>query len=55
MQVYFPKEMTAADLLPRLAGKNVVVAGGLHKAIKGQSSLTWSKIIKADRSYNPGL
>lgn len=54
MQVYFPKEMTAADLLPRLAGKNVVVAGGLHKAIKGQS-LTWSKIIKVDRSYNPGL
>jgi hypothetical protein len=36
-QVYFPKGMTAADLLPRLASKNVVIAGGLHAAIKGQS------------------
>lgn len=34
-QVYFPKGMAAGDLLPRLASKNVVIAGGLHAAIKG--------------------
>ncbi|KAF8998567.1 PLP-dependent transferase [Cyathus striatus] len=32
--VYFPDGIGAADLLPRLAKKDVVVAGGLHKDIK---------------------
>ncbi|KAF8582723.1 PLP-dependent transferase [Ramaria rubella] len=32
--VYYPDGISAGDLLPRLAGKNVVVAGGLHTAIK---------------------
>jgi len=32
--VYFPEGVTAADLLPKLAKKDVVIAGGLHKDIK---------------------
>jgi alanine-glyoxylate transaminase / serine-glyoxylate transaminase / serine-pyruvate transaminase len=33
--LYYPPGVTAADLLPRLAKKGVVVAGGLHVDIKG--------------------
>ncbi len=36
VQLYFPEGLTASDLLPKLAKRNVVVAGGLHAAIKGQ-------------------
>jgi len=32
--LYFPAGVTAADLLPRLVKKGVVVAGGLHVDIK---------------------
>ncbi|PFH51051.1 hypothetical protein AMATHDRAFT_47441 [Amanita thiersii Skay4041] len=32
--VYFPEGVTAADLLPRMASRGVVIAGGLHKDIK---------------------
>ncbi|KAJ8694847.1 hypothetical protein PTI98_007487 [Pleurotus ostreatus] len=32
--VYYPEGMGASDILPRLAEKGVVVAGGLHKNIK---------------------
>jgi len=32
--LYFPDGMGAADLLPRLVQKDVVVAGGLHTSIK---------------------
>ena len=31
--VYYPESLTAADLLPRLTQKGIVVAGGLHKEI----------------------
>ncbi|KAK1923991.1 putative alanine-glyoxylate transaminase [Papiliotrema laurentii] len=31
--VKFPKGLTAADIVPKLAEKDIVVAGGLHKAI----------------------
>lgn len=34
-QLYYPEGVTASDLLPRLAKKGVVVAGGLHRDIKG--------------------
>lgn len=34
--VYYPEGMGASDILPRLAEKGVVVAGGLHKNIKGK-------------------
>ncbi|KAJ7224479.1 PLP-dependent transferase [Mycena pura] len=32
--LYFPDGMTAADLIPKLSAKNIVVAGGLHTEIK---------------------
>lgn len=32
--LYFPEGLTASDILPRLAKRGVVVAGGLHTAIK---------------------
>ncbi|KAF9523065.1 pyridoxal phosphate-dependent transferase [Crepidotus variabilis] len=32
--IYFPPNVTAADLLPRLVKKGVVIAGGLHVDIK---------------------
>lgn len=31
--VYYPDTMAAADLLPKITGKGVVIAGGLHKEI----------------------
>jgi len=31
--VRYPKGITAADIVPKLAEKDIVVAGGLHKAI----------------------
>ncbi|KAF9963008.1 Dynamin-like GTPase that mediates homotypic ER fusion [Modicella reniformis] len=34
--VYYPKDVTAMDLLPRLAARNVVAAGGLHVEIATQ-------------------
>jgi len=34
--LYFPPGVTAAELLPRLVKKGVVVAGGLHVDIKDQ-------------------
>ena len=37
--LYYPPGVTAADLLPRLAKKGVVAAGGLHVDIKGILSL----------------
>jgi alanine-glyoxylate transaminase / serine-glyoxylate transaminase / serine-pyruvate transaminase len=37
LQLYFPDGIGAADLLPRLSQKGVVVAGGLHTSIKGAS------------------
>jgi alanine-glyoxylate transaminase/serine-glyoxylate transaminase/serine-pyruvate transaminase len=33
--LYFPDGITASDLLPRLAAREVIVAGGLHSAIRG--------------------
>ncbi|TDL23675.1 PLP-dependent transferase [Rickenella mellea] len=32
--LYFPDGLTASDILPRLVEKNIVVAGGLHAAIR---------------------
>lgn len=37
--LYFPPGVTAADLLPKLVKKGVVVAGGLHVDIKGISPI----------------
>lgn len=37
--LYFPQGVTAAELLPRLVKKGVVVAGGLHVDIKGMSPI----------------
>jgi alanine-glyoxylate transaminase/serine-glyoxylate transaminase/serine-pyruvate transaminase len=34
-QMYFPENIGAADLLPRLSKRGVIVAGGLHTSIKG--------------------
>lgn len=34
--LYFPRNVTAGDLIPRLLKRGVVVAGGLHVEIKGQ-------------------
>lgn len=34
-QLYYPEGVTASDLIPRLAKRGVVVAGGVHKDIKG--------------------
>ena len=34
--VYFPKGVTASDLLPKLVKNNIVIAGGLHKEIRGE-------------------
>jgi len=34
--LYFPPGVSASDLLPRLVGKGIVIAGGLHKDIKGE-------------------
>jgi len=36
--------MGAADLLPRLAKRGVVCAGGLHTAIKGTYPSTYSSV-----------
>ena len=36
--LYFPPNVTAGDLLPRMLKRGVVVAGGLHVDIKGQLS-----------------
>ena len=33
---YLPDGMTAADLLPKLAARGVVLAGGLHREIEGK-------------------
>ena len=35
IQLYFPDGLGASDILPRLGKMDVVVAGGLHKEIKG--------------------
>ena len=35
LQIYLPYGVSAGDLLPYLASKNVVAAGGLHALIKG--------------------
>ncbi|THG93694.1 hypothetical protein EW145_g8306, partial [Phellinidium pouzarii] len=32
--IYYPEGLAASDILPRLAGKGIVVAGGLHKDCK---------------------
>jgi len=34
--LYFPPNITAGDLIPRLLKKGVIIAGGLHVDIKGQ-------------------
>lgn len=34
--LYFPPNVTAGDLIPRLREKGIVVAGGLHRDIQGQ-------------------
>jgi alanine-glyoxylate transaminase/serine-glyoxylate transaminase/serine-pyruvate transaminase len=34
--VRFPKGIVAADIVPKLAEKGIVVAGGLHKAIASE-------------------
>jgi len=36
--VYFPDGVTAAAVIPELLKQNIVVAGGLHKDIKGKLS-----------------
>lgn len=33
--VYFPEGVTAADVVPQLGKQDIVIAGGLHKDIKG--------------------
>lgn len=35
-QLYYPEGLVASDILPRLVKKQIVVAGGLHKEIKGK-------------------
>lgn len=35
VQLYYPEGLSASDILPRLGKRNVIVAGGLHHAIKG--------------------
>jgi len=32
--IYYPEGLSAGDILPRLANKDIVVAGGLHTQIK---------------------
>ena len=35
-QIYYPEGLGAADIIPRLSQRGVVVAGGLHTEIKGK-------------------
>jgi hypothetical protein len=37
--LYFPPNVTAGDVIPRLLKKGVVIAGGLHADIKGHHSI----------------
>jgi len=34
--LYYPPNVAAGDLIPRLLKKGVVIAGGLHVDMKGQ-------------------
>jgi alanine-glyoxylate transaminase/serine-glyoxylate transaminase/serine-pyruvate transaminase len=36
LQLYFPEGVIAAQVLPRLLNEGLVVAGGLHKDIRGR-------------------
>lgn len=38
--LYFPEGVGAADLLPRLGKRGIIVAGGLLAGIKGTTSMT---------------
>jgi hypothetical protein len=38
-QFYFPSGLSAPDVLPRLVKKDIVIAAGLHKDIKGTHML----------------
>ena len=40
-QLYFPEGIVASDIVPRLLKKDVVVAGGIHSAIKGLLRMIW--------------
>jgi alanine-glyoxylate transaminase/serine-glyoxylate transaminase/serine-pyruvate transaminase len=40
--LYYPDGWAASDILPRLGAKGVIVAGGLHKEIKGSYCLCFS-------------
>lgn len=40
--VYFPEGVTAADVIPELGKQGIIVAGGLHKDIKGLYALCQS-------------
>lgn len=37
--MYFPEGVKASDVIPSLLKQNIVIAGGLHKDIKGASFL----------------
>jgi alanine-glyoxylate transaminase / serine-glyoxylate transaminase / serine-pyruvate transaminase len=40
VQLYFPDGLAASDVVPRLAQKDVVVAGGLIAQVKGLSKIS---------------
>lgn len=42
--LYFPPNVAASDLIPRLLKRGVVVAGGLHVEIKGQLNFIATKL-----------
>ena len=48
--VYFPAGVTAADVVPQLLKHNIVVAGGLHKDIKG-SNCPLSRVYRRAHPY----
>ena len=48
--LYFPDGLVASDLLPRLGKRDVIVAGGLHKDHKGQSSPYCNGFVRSIRT-----
>ena len=51
MQIYYPDSLPALDVIPRLAKKDIVVGGGLHKDCKGSSSLSKGIIRNTNMPY----
>lgn len=51
VKLYYPEGVGAGDLLPLLAKRGVVVAGGLHTSMKG--SVLYSPLwFTVTRAYN---